>query len=310
MVLARCPFCTHSNPSGARFCNECGSPLHLRPCEHCEAVNDVLSRECHRCGAPLRIERQREPVHEPALAHVGGATPQWDTTVAVAYGEAPGASTRYFATWRHAGDAVESDFDSSPPRDVAGELDAAAGARREPFAEAVAPDDDTDWRAARGAPGSARRLVTILAGMAIAGLAALGGYMFIQRAGVPIETPVSQPAAPAPATSETPTTSEMPPAREPAAADATPPRDASSPQAATPSSQDAPPTNADSANEAPASADAVPAAARGAATGGAAAQPPKTERKSAPPPKASQDAIETQRIITRELGGFGPPPTR
>ena len=58
MILTRCPFCTHSNPAGARFCNECGSPLHLLPCEHCGAVNDVLSRDCYRCGAPLRSERR------------------------------------------------------------------------------------------------------------------------------------------------------------------------------------------------------------------------------------------------------------
>ncbi|MET0731998.1 MAG: zinc ribbon domain-containing protein, partial [Casimicrobiaceae bacterium] len=73
MTLAPCPFCTHSNPAGARFCNECGSPLHLLPCEHCEAVNDALSRDCYRCGAPLRSEAHREPMGTPAYADVGDA---------------------------------------------------------------------------------------------------------------------------------------------------------------------------------------------------------------------------------------------
>ncbi len=48
-----CPFCAHDNPRGARFCNECGSPLHLAPCAHCDAVNDIDMRACYRCGAAL-----------------------------------------------------------------------------------------------------------------------------------------------------------------------------------------------------------------------------------------------------------------
>jgi len=53
--MSSCPFCSHSNPSGARFCNDCGSPLTLQPCPHCEAVNDAAAAECHRCGAPLDV---------------------------------------------------------------------------------------------------------------------------------------------------------------------------------------------------------------------------------------------------------------
>src|SRR5215471_9532148 len=30
-----CRFCDHYNPAGAKFCNDCGSPLHLKPCEQC-----------------------------------------------------------------------------------------------------------------------------------------------------------------------------------------------------------------------------------------------------------------------------------
>jgi double zinc ribbon protein len=53
--MSSCPFCSHSNPAGAKFCNDCGSPLTLKPCRHCEAVNDVAAVECHRCGAPLDV---------------------------------------------------------------------------------------------------------------------------------------------------------------------------------------------------------------------------------------------------------------
>lgn len=48
-----CPFCGHANPEGAKFCNECGSPLHLAPCKECDAVNHVNDTVCYRCGALL-----------------------------------------------------------------------------------------------------------------------------------------------------------------------------------------------------------------------------------------------------------------
>jgi hypothetical protein len=48
-----CPACDHANPAGARFCNECGVPVHLRPCPQCEAINDGSALQCHRCAALL-----------------------------------------------------------------------------------------------------------------------------------------------------------------------------------------------------------------------------------------------------------------
>ncbi len=53
MPASRCGFCLHDNPAGSKFCNECGSPLHLRPCPHCEAVNDDIARTCYRCAVVL-----------------------------------------------------------------------------------------------------------------------------------------------------------------------------------------------------------------------------------------------------------------
>src|SRR5690349_16199802 len=78
-----CRFCSHPNPEGAKFCNECGSPLNLVPCARCEAVNNVADARCATCGAPLLEDAEAE-VREPALemaaaeAHAapsGGAVP-------------------------------------------------------------------------------------------------------------------------------------------------------------------------------------------------------------------------------------------
>jgi hypothetical protein len=53
MQSVDCPFCDHANPAGAKFCNECGSPLHFAPCKQCGAVNHVDDAQCHRCGVLL-----------------------------------------------------------------------------------------------------------------------------------------------------------------------------------------------------------------------------------------------------------------
>jgi len=53
MSTSSCRFCAHANPEGAKFCNDCGSPLHLKPCPHCEAITDVSAADCHQCGAPF-----------------------------------------------------------------------------------------------------------------------------------------------------------------------------------------------------------------------------------------------------------------
>jgi len=33
MPAITCLFCDHANPAGAKYCNECGSALHLKPCD-------------------------------------------------------------------------------------------------------------------------------------------------------------------------------------------------------------------------------------------------------------------------------------
>src|ERR1700693_5647022 len=46
-----CPFCEHHAPASAKFCDDCGSPLHLKPCKQCDAVNHHAATSCYKCGA-------------------------------------------------------------------------------------------------------------------------------------------------------------------------------------------------------------------------------------------------------------------
>jgi hypothetical protein len=68
MSRLTCSFCTHSNPEGSKFCNECGSPLHLVPCAQCEAINNESDARCCRCGAPLSAAATAQIAEGPALA--------------------------------------------------------------------------------------------------------------------------------------------------------------------------------------------------------------------------------------------------
>jgi len=66
-----CAFCRHANPADAKFCNECGNTLRLRPCERCDAVNDVDAAQCHFCGTPLSEEdtaKRRDETAKPSPA--------------------------------------------------------------------------------------------------------------------------------------------------------------------------------------------------------------------------------------------------
>src|SRR5262245_33364279 len=48
----RCPACGNENRAGAKFCNECASPLPA-PCPACGASNPTGSKYCNECAAPL-----------------------------------------------------------------------------------------------------------------------------------------------------------------------------------------------------------------------------------------------------------------
>ena len=63
-----CSFCEHHNPAGSCFCNDCGSPLHLRPCTQCDAVSDRTATTCYNCGAPFATIGAVLPAPRPADA--------------------------------------------------------------------------------------------------------------------------------------------------------------------------------------------------------------------------------------------------
>jgi class 3 adenylate cyclase/tetratricopeptide (TPR) repeat protein len=48
----KCPRCQHENPSGVKFCGECGARLELM-CPSCRTSNPPTNKFCNECGAPL-----------------------------------------------------------------------------------------------------------------------------------------------------------------------------------------------------------------------------------------------------------------
>lgn len=60
MFAIRCPYpyCQHENKPGARFCADCGAPLHLKPCAKCGKVDDVTAKACSTCNTafpPIKL---------------------------------------------------------------------------------------------------------------------------------------------------------------------------------------------------------------------------------------------------------------
>jgi len=78
MAATVCAFCSHSNPAGSSFCNECGAALKLVLCGQCDAVNHRSDPNCHKCGADLRSASTSTPVsndHAPVAEPVAAAKP-------------------------------------------------------------------------------------------------------------------------------------------------------------------------------------------------------------------------------------------
>ena len=59
-----CSFWDQHNPAGSNFCNDCGWPLHLKPCSGCGEVNDQAATNCYKCGAACPLFNAAPP---PAL---------------------------------------------------------------------------------------------------------------------------------------------------------------------------------------------------------------------------------------------------
>ena len=98
-----CPFCDHHNPAGAKFCNDCGSPLHLKPCNQCDAVNHQAATNCYKCGAECPA-LFTTPEAMPVLPAADVTTPAWatpgDVGVAATVTQPPFATEVSPAGWR------------------------------------------------------------------------------------------------------------------------------------------------------------------------------------------------------------------
>jgi hypothetical protein len=67
MSASTCAFCLHQNPAGAKYCNECASPLALKPCRACDAVSARGAAACHRCRAAFAAEPPQTDVSTATL---------------------------------------------------------------------------------------------------------------------------------------------------------------------------------------------------------------------------------------------------
>src|SRR5215831_6911186 len=93
-----CPFCEHHNQAGAKFCNDCGSPLHLKPCNQCDAIIDQAATNCYKCGALFTTSGAASvlPAADPMPAR---ATPG-DVGVAATVTQPLFAASAFRADWR------------------------------------------------------------------------------------------------------------------------------------------------------------------------------------------------------------------
>src|SRR5262249_8117257 len=85
----RCKKCGSENPTGKRFCGDCGEPLGYR-CAQCGSENPPGKKFCGDCGAPLsvdsaaRVSPSRTTIAEPKAAtetQLAAAPTQDSTTV-------------------------------------------------------------------------------------------------------------------------------------------------------------------------------------------------------------------------------------
>jgi class 3 adenylate cyclase len=67
----KCPQCQTENPTGARFCNQCGAALAAR-CANCQTELPAGARFCTNCGQPVGV---LTPTDDARLTRLAAATP-------------------------------------------------------------------------------------------------------------------------------------------------------------------------------------------------------------------------------------------
>jgi ribosomal protein L40E len=103
-----CAFCDHRNPADAKFCNDCASPLQLKPCKQCDAVNDQAATNCYKCGAAYPASSstsEATPASQAAATAPASVTPG-DVAVAATVTQPLFATSLSQARWRLLGAAI------------------------------------------------------------------------------------------------------------------------------------------------------------------------------------------------------------
>lgn len=81
MLPTQCSFCQHENTPGARFCADCGSPMHLKVCPNpeCGKVSDVGAAVCETCGQTFPALTLASPETKDVAAPAGTQEPGSDS---------------------------------------------------------------------------------------------------------------------------------------------------------------------------------------------------------------------------------------
>jgi ribosomal protein L40E len=295
MANINCSFCDHANPVGAKFCNECGAGLGLRPCTQCEAINDVTATYCHHCGTLLgapaatavagaaqaegtsiaRSPAPTRPSEPPAKATDPPATDASGRPAAVSPRELASAAERLNAFWRDSMQAVEV------ARAMKGEEMPASARQVDVLPLRVV--NDTPVIDANAAPKASQRPGPRIAFAAAFLLLAAGGvYYGYERTMVPNAAPASAPVA------------ITPPMAAPAESVTAPPAAASAQSSSPPSGSTAPPPSTSAqANVAPPAPQAAQPSARTDVVAPTPAGAPITDAAARPSANAPLSAAAT-----------------
>jgi hypothetical protein len=315
MPLLACNFCTHGNPEGSKFCNECGSPLHLAPCSQCQAINSASDTQCFRCGAPLSVSTKEEML-APAMADAENSLATTDS-VPTAF-----ADRLDTLPWDLRAPPTEPSVtvEDRPPVAVTTAAGPTVDNDDRPF-------DPSDWLRATnsGRPSLAPRLFLGVAVVAVAGVAYWmsvnstrspdPGTVDTAPAAGPGPAP-GAPAAPSQAADTQAETRESPPANssptagpvtQPAEASQSPPtpRESISPSAeagAPASKQTSASPDAQSSSRTNSAQSAVGKTAKTTTPRPAIDTRSSTVTQARTPEQAERDALATRRLIERELG--------
>ena len=301
MSLFHCRFCDHDNPPDARFCNECGSPLYLKPCPQCEAVNDSASPQCYQCGAALPKDDATQEASIAAMPELANATENAGDR---------GAERRSVGAFAERFEIEFGEFRpslfSDTPSDATTRVGATSGAaaigdRREArTSSGAAQHRDSVTRTALTSTGALLVLALIVVG---AGVYYAYEYSAARTksADVVAASPASaqQEAAATEVKPPSATSNEMAPQPVATAPEADSMKGAAKGESATTMPAPAPQTSVGARIQPGSKAKSTLESRRnaaGAAGKGAAAQPART------PASTDASAVATQRIIEREVG--------